>query len=171
VWGQRIPRTNEFRARAAYNDFQDEVARMGDPSPLLLHERFLTEVRVALASVDARVKQNAGEAADAASWFQDQVQTALLAHDDLMPSWRPPGPEYQGFLNRLICSLVEGLSPLQADLMNIDEVRTLLHDLHYPGFWTPEGGEAESGKAPTATETTTPTPSPTGSTSKRRSRA
>lgn len=163
VWGKRIPRTNEASARAAYNELQEEVSRMGDPSPLVIHERFFTEVRVALAAVSGELKSGQPDDVDnRAAWFLDEVRRSLEAHDALMPSYRPRGPEYHAFLNRLVCALVEGLSPITADLMSFDEISELLHELHYPGFWRDDSGEAAEGKALTGTaETTT---SPTGST-------
>lgn len=168
VWGKRIPRTNEARARAAWNDLEEQRARMGDPSPLMLHERFLTEVRVAVATVEAGKPEDRASMVD---WFYDQVKDALVMHDQLVEQGvRPTGPEYQVFLNRLICSLVEGFSPLQADLLDPDEVRTILRALHYPGFWTKkdESDEADSGKVQMTETLPTTEESPTGSTSKQK---
>lgn len=166
VWGKRVPRTREALARAAYNELQEEVARMGDPSPLLVHERFLTEVRVALAAVSGELAAGQPEeAASRAEWFLDTVRTSLEAHDAILPTYRPRGPEYHAFLNRLVCALTEGLSPITADLLSFEEISELLNAVHYPGFWKDDSDEADQGKVPeTETETTTETMNQTGST-------
>jgi hypothetical protein len=158
VWGRRMPRTNEAMVRQAAQDLEIERARQGEPSHLFLLVRFLDDVRQAQAALTA------GGSPDQ---FAAAVAAALEHYDTLVQQPQVPLPIWQTYLNRVMCGLIEGLSPIQADLFNSPETSAILEALHYPGFWKDPSLPNPPTPPAAASETTPPTTtSPTGSISK-----
>lgn len=161
VWGKRMPRTNEAQVRQAAQDLDLKRAQLGETPPLAALIQLREALRSGLAAADAGTP---------AETVLADLRTSFQALDQVAALVQAPLPMWQEYLNRVMCGLVEGLSPLQADLFTQAEVRQILETCHYPGFWRDPEAPLPNGPAPTipavSPTMTTTTTSSTSSTSK-----
>lgn len=162
VWGKRMPRMIEARVRQAAMELDEAQANYGEPPPAVVDSQFIGNVRSILDATPPEAGAPELKRAIAA------LQEALVEHDELLGRQRQSVVLWAQYLTKVLCAMVDGLSPLLADQLVTDEVTEILGALHFPGFWRDPDRTQDPQIATPSTEETTPTKTKksTGSTSK-----